>query len=476
MLLRIDSFFYYQFKEIIECRHHRWYKIKHGGEILSLSIWVLRMLSGVISYKISNGHNDDDDVDQNQYWRMDPFCYYRYVSNPRFFFHALMFILMITLLGIVGKITFFFCSTDSPTFSSPYEYLIINLEQYRQCRRPQHEIATIKRQIFKKNWNKLGENRFIPNIVRKMLTLLLTKYRMIIDKVTIELDPYKWSKLKRVDVKQTIMPDDRLKVIKFLSFVDPIICFVHICLIPPALFIIIDYNVKIITAVDEHHYNIMYRLLFAIDSIILVHNIIVVIQCALFFVILSSGCTLLNYSLILRINRLLQNLAQYCRSMKNNHMKRKYRLLPLPQRQQLARIYREHGEICNDYMNSYRELWSKALLFYLVLSVPFDAIGLSAYWLENLIWIDLATVNLILSIHALITFFSLLDLAKQTKAMHQTGDYFPIILYSIDLLPFNDYSSLSLKLKMDDLYDRLKYGKNMVREYRYLDPLHINLY
>ena len=230
MLLRIDSFFYYQFKEIIEYRHQQWYKIKHGGEILSLSIWVIRMLSGVISYNMSNGHNDDDDVDHHQYWRMDPFCYYRYVSNPRFFFQALMLIFMITLLGIVGKITFFFCNTDSPTFSSPYKYLIINLEQYRQCCRPQHEIATIKRQIFHKNWNKLCKYQFLPDIVRKSLTMLSTEYQMIIEKETIELDPYKWSKLKRIDIKQTIMPDDRLKVIKFLSFVDPIICFVHICL------------------------------------------------------------------------------------------------------------------------------------------------------------------------------------------------------------------------------------------------------
>ncbi|XP_046916771.2 uncharacterized protein LOC124497191 [Dermatophagoides farinae] len=420
MLLHIDSFFYYQFKEIIEYRHQKWYKIKHGGEILSLSIWVIRMLSGVISYNMSNGHNDDDDVDHHQYWRMDPFCYYRYVSNPRFFFQALMLIFMITLLGIVGKITFFFCNTDSPTFSSPYKYLIINLEQYRQCCRPQHEIATIKRQIFHKNWNKLCKYQFLPDIVRKSLTMLSTEYQMIIEKETIELDPYKWSKLK----------------------------------LPPCLFIIIDYNVKI---TYKHHYNIMYRLLFAIDSIILVHNIIVIIQCALFFVILSSGCTLVNYSLILRINRMLQNLAKYCRNMKNNRMKRKYRSLPKPQRLQLARIYREHGEICNDYMNSYGELWSKALLFYLILSVPFDVIGLSIYWLDKLIWLDLATVNLILSIHALTTLLSFLDLAKQTKAMHQTGVYLPSILQSINI-PFNDWSLLSLKLKLVDLFDRLQNG------------------
>ncbi|OTF78935.1 hypothetical protein BLA29_012098 [Euroglyphus maynei] len=72
----------------------------------------------------------------------------------------------------------------------------------------------------------------------------------------------------------------------------------------------------------------------------------------------------------------------------DNHMRRKCKLTN-PQQSQLFCYYREHNVICNDYQHSYDELWGKALLVYLILSIPFDAIGISAYWIDELIWIDL---------------------------------------------------------------------------------------
>ncbi|KAH9414457.1 hypothetical protein DERP_014601 [Dermatophagoides pteronyssinus] len=446
MLLKIDKFFYYQFKEIVNNRYNRWYRLKHSSEILSLSIWIFRMLLAIASKKNILFNDDDDDnvsSDGGKYCRLDPFCYYRLKSNENFFLHSIMFTIMIILIGIL----------ESTAIDWPYKYLIINLDDYEQSRRPLKKI--------------------FPLFFRKFLCIILTKYSIWKQKHSIELDPMKWSKIGRIDIPQTITLDDRFKIIRFLHIIDPIIFIIHLLLIPPCLLIIIDYYTTIVSmySYDENdRMIIIIRTLFAFDSIMLIYNILIILQLTLFFAVLSIGCTLLNYSLITRINRLLNKISQFCQQQLHNGRKLLIRKSIVSNRQ-LFCLYREHCQICLDYQYSYNELWGPPLLCYLILSVPFDSIGLSAYWLNHLTWLDQLNVNLILLFHAITTLLSFIDLAKQTKSMHQTGKYLPTIIQSINnhhqVLPFYHHnthiksssSSLLLKLKLNNLYDRLTRGQ-----------------
>lgn len=234
MLLKIDKFFYYQFKEIVNNRYNRWYRLKHSSEILSLSIWLFRMLLAIASKKNILFNDDDDDngsSDGGKYCRMDPFCYYRYKSNEIFFLHSIMFTLMITLMGILGKWIFFFCRIDSTAIDWPYKYLIKNLDDYEQSKRSLVEIQSIKRNIWKKNLQKFQQQKKIfPLFFRKFFCIILTKYSIWKQKHSIELDQVKWSKIERIDIPQTITNNDRLKIIRFLQIIDPIIFIIHLLL------------------------------------------------------------------------------------------------------------------------------------------------------------------------------------------------------------------------------------------------------
>nr|XP_027195522.1 uncharacterized protein LOC113790103 isoform X2 [Dermatophagoides pteronyssinus] len=384
-----------------------------------------------------------------------------------------MFTIMIILIGILGKWLFFFCRIESTAIDWPYKYLIINLDDYEQSRRPLVEIQSIKRNIWEKNLRKLQQKKIFPLFFRKFLCIILTKYSIWKQKHSIELDPMKWSKIGRIDIPQTITLDDRFKIIRFLHIIDPIIFIIHLLLIPPCLLIIIDYYTTIVSmySYDENdRMIIIIRTLFAFDSIMLIYNILIILQLTLFFAVLSIGCTLLNYSLITRINRLLNKISQFCQQQLHNGRKLLIRKSIVSNRQ-LFCLYREHCQICLDYQYSYNELWGPPLLCYLILSVPFDSIGLSAYWLNHLTWLDQLNVNLILLFHAITTLLSFIDLAKQTKSMHQTGKYLPTIIQSINnhhqVLPFYHHnthiksssSSLLLKLKLNNLYDRLTRGQ-----------------
>lgn len=213
---------------------------------------------------------------------------------------------------------------------------------------------------------------------------------------------------------------------------------------------------------------IIIRILLTFDSIMMIYNILIILQLTIFFAILSIGCTLLNYNLITRINRLLNEISRFCYQQLQRKLIRKSFI----SNRQLFCLYYEHSRICLDYQYSYNELWGPSLLCYIILSVPFDSIGLSAYWLNHLTWLDQLNVNLVLLFHAITTLLSFIDLAKQTKSMHQTGKYLPTIIQSINhnhhqVIPFYHHnthiksssSSLLLKLKLNNLYDRLTRGQ-----------------
>ncbi|OTF79507.1 hypothetical protein BLA29_010897, partial [Euroglyphus maynei] len=130
-------------------------------------------------------------------------------------------------------------------------------------------------------------------------------------------------------------------------------------------------------------------------------------------------------------------------------------------------LYQQHGYACIERIFTYQELWSNALFGYLILSIPFNVAAVSGLMVKKLTWEDKIIQYLIIVIHTGMTIVSLLQLSQQTVSYHRAKLYLVPIIQSIQIIsrPPNNSDciltkTLRLKLKYDDLFNRLTNGRN----------------
>lgn len=117
----------------------------------------------------------------------------------------------------------------------------------------------------------------------------------------------------------------------------------------------------------------------------------------------------------------------------------------------LQSIYKIYSLLCIYHMKASQEFWSLLLGGYYLLSVPFNVLLVMAL-MSNIGWFPRYYVMLFLLIHVIMTLFPTLMSAKQSKALHQIRRTLIPVVISIK-------TNLILKLKFDNLYNRLENGK-----------------
>lgn len=117
----------------------------------------------------------------------------------------------------------------------------------------------------------------------------------------------------------------------------------------------------------------------------------------------------------------------------------------------LKSIYKIYSQLCIIHMKSSREFWSSFLGGYYLLSVPFNVLLVIAL-MSNIGWFPRYYVILLLIIHVMMTLFPTLMCAKQSKGLHQIRKTLLPVVTSIKY-------NLILKLKFENLYNRLENGK-----------------
>nr|XP_027196217.1 uncharacterized protein LOC113790720 [Dermatophagoides pteronyssinus] len=204
------------------------------------------------------------------------------------------------------------------------------------------------------------------------------------------------------------------------------------------------------------------------DLIITANNLFVVVQCGLFFVILSLiGGTFLKTRMN-RLNNQLWRIAFSFRVRNGQFTTMKKSLRPLMDRtiHFLDWIYHQHGYACVDKLYSYQELWGNALFSYLIISIPFNVIAVSGLMVEQLTWGEKMVQYLITVVHAIMTIVSLLQLSRQATLLHKAKFNLIPVIQSTAIIckPPNNSDcmltkTLRLKLKYDDLFNRLTNGR-----------------
>nr|XP_027196284.1 uncharacterized protein LOC113790781 [Dermatophagoides pteronyssinus] len=470
MLWKIHHLFYYQFKEIVECRHNRWYQIKHSSETILLSIFSMRITFGMISYMF--------DENYIQYWMIDPFCFYLIQSFRQLFRQYLTFALILTLLGVFGKFTFFFSRVDTVTFLTVYELVVNNIEQFQECKLTKSEIVQNMEKSFKNSYRNISKsNRFIPDILIRFFCRCRILWQTYVDKYPIQIDGEKWTRVKPLRTKLHVISDDRLKMIKFLTLINPIITILHIGLFFISSIVMYDlYN-----TVFDHFPNdsIVVKIILMLDIIIIIYNVIAIVQCGLLFVLFSLCYGILLKCLLDRLNRQLKRIASVCRK-RNRYLVyyEKFTMIPLMRRtiMFLNYIYRQHSYICYDVLYCYQEIWGNALFGYLMISIPFNVIAVTTLFTEQLTWMEMIIQYIIIIIHAAITVLSLFQFSRETKLLNEAKFHLVPIIQSLVIynravvfglydINQNQSTILSLKIKYCDLFNRLtngrKYGPNV---------------
>lgn len=231
------------------------------------------------------------------------------------------------------------------------------------------------------------------------------------------------------------------------------------------------------TIVDNDYDNVVCKIVKILDLILIIHNVFVIVQCGLIFVIMALCYGIFLKSHSNRLNYQLQHIASHCRKRNCQTISdEKYTLKPLLKQtiMFLEWIYHQHSYACYDLLYCYQEIWSNALFGYLLISIPFNVIAVITLSTEQLTLVEMIIQYMIIMIHALMTILSLFQFSNETKLINQPKFYLVPIIQSIVFIDrttillrsnYNHSITLRLKLKYDDLFNRLtngrKYGPNV---------------
>lgn len=223
MFIKIRHFYYNQLQEIIENHKKKSFKFKHSLELLLLLFWAVRLMLCMVIYSLFN---------QSRYLYFDSYCTFLKLFNPKLFLQYSFFSLMLAFLGILGKRIFFFSSKNTVTLQGPYDVVIRNLKQMKQCEHSFEEQNRILGIIAMEKLIRLEKNKklfqgIIPNKLLHYFSFLLAKFDFWIHLRYIDKNRLKTFQLSLH--KQTTIKC-RFKIAILIFFIDFGIYYFHIAI------------------------------------------------------------------------------------------------------------------------------------------------------------------------------------------------------------------------------------------------------
>nr|XP_046919586.1 uncharacterized protein LOC124499686 [Dermatophagoides farinae] len=139
---------------------------------------------------------------------------------------------------------------------------------------------------------------------------------------------------------------------------------------------------------------------------------------------------------------------------------------------ELQFIYRQHNILCYYEIFTDKDVWSQALYYYALVSIPINVTFMCELILEDLpkktrfLFLGLTALHVVqLNLYER-GFIPFIALAHVTSAFHKIKDYIPAVQVQLNRL-----THLRMKLKYDDLYERLTHGKKIAYTFGYLGDL-----
>ncbi|KAH7645311.1 hypothetical protein HUG17_0849 [Dermatophagoides farinae] len=450
MLFKIKTFLYDTIKHIVEENGTVRYRLLHSVDVLLYVYWLIRALFVSLMFL---------DPERFPLYRYDYvslyFLQYRKILNKFF----MIILILITLVGLLGIKTFFFNHMDELFFQIVYDCIVYNTDQYYKSQDTDKNIAMKMSKRFENYKQQFAnDHRLLSKIIPRFLVDRLFRIRVCIDS---------WLQLDRVDRnlfenrnKMRLFPNANRKSRKNLLLFVLIIDFCnHILHIFVALVIIVT-SIVIIPQVlqfESVKNSLVLKICFMIEAILFAHNTLFLMQCAL----IVCGTILATYYIFR--NQLAHMNQNFMKILKNSRNRKPINMIVL---KELRFIYIEHNTLAYYVLHSDKYTLSQPLYYFALFSIPINVLFMCELIVEDIPAQTQFVFILIALIHVITGLIPFITLAHVSNAFHKIKDYIPAMQ-----LQLNRSTHIRMKLKYDDLYERLMHGKKIAFTFGYLGNL-----
>ncbi|KAH7645325.1 hypothetical protein HUG17_0863 [Dermatophagoides farinae] len=362
------------------------------------------------------------------------------------------------LLGLLGIRTFYFANIDTLTFPLLYDCIVYNTDQY-------HNNQDTEENIRKKYQTRLirYRKRFRLNHRHDHHHSVLTKWlkNYLFEKLlAIRLWIQSWLEMDRMDHRKfqqnpmklfpLVTLRTRIRMLLTTFIMDHINFLLHLCLF-------IGYPIGwLIISMEVFSYDIV-RTSFIMTFALIIESITLFIM----ILILMQGALLLSSTAAIPYQMSLDTLTNYNETL--NKINRSRIMIDRKQLQKLWFVYRQHIQMTYYIIYADKDVWSHALYYYSLFSIPMNAMIICEILFEYLPSLTRILFIAIAIVHAATGSIPFLMLANVTVNVHAIKKSIPSIQLKLSMNQSGKQrqQNLRLKIKLDDLYERLTMGKKL---------------
>nr|XP_027196372.1 uncharacterized protein LOC113790867 [Dermatophagoides pteronyssinus] len=339
----------------------------------------------------------------------------------------------LSLLGLLGIRTFYLQCSDTLSFQELYDCVVFNTDQYWKSRDSDENIQIKKSRRFRQYRQQFERNHPYLSILNPFANRLIS-FRVWLDS---------WLQMDHID-KKLFQQHNRMR------------------LFPNSPIKTRNRAVLFILFTNHFNYSLLVtciKLIFVIEAISTFHNVILLIQCALVLACSIIAPYLTIHGQMTEMNEKLIKLLEKIKY--DNH----YQITAI-ELKQLRFYLNEHTQLSRFVLYTDKITWSEALYYYALISIPINVTLMCELIVEDIIP---ETKFLFITagiIHAVTGVFPFLLLADMSSDFHSINDYLPAMQ-----LQLKQSKHLRLKIKYDDLYERLIHGKKIAHTFGTLGNL-----
>ncbi|XP_046912905.2 uncharacterized protein LOC124493842 [Dermatophagoides farinae] len=371
----------------------------------------------------------------------------------------MILIILFILTGLLGIKTFFYSRVDTLSFQVLYDCIVYNTDQYYKSLDTDKNVANKLSTRFRQY-----QRQFVRD--HRLLSLMIPKFIMKkLIAICVWIDS--WLKLDRIDKKlfinqnkMRLFPHANIKsrthVLLFVLIIDIVNFIVHIF---TAIVYIIGNYLLISDAIlsDLIRNSFIIKVHMFIEVILFIPSFLILLQCSMLLSCSASAAYQVFHSTLNHLNKKFLTIYE-----NSCHGKQ----IGLKESKELRFIYRQHNILCYYEIFTDKDVWSQALYYYALVSIPINVTFMCELIFEDLIKETQLLFVFLMFMHAITGLIPLIILADVSKDYHAIKKNIPAMQ-----LQLKRRKDLRLKLKFDDLYERLVDGKKIAYTFGYLGVL-----
>ncbi|XP_075677402.1 uncharacterized protein LOC113797018 [Dermatophagoides pteronyssinus] len=194
------------------------------------------------------------------------------------------------------------------------------------------------------------------------------------------------------------------------------------------------------------------------ETIIFIHNTLLLLQCAILLTDSMISTYIIFHNTVKQLN---ENFIAILKNCLHRNTK-----ISLYEKMKIQFIHRQHNRLAYYLKFTNEDIWSKTFYHFALVSIPINVSIMSELLVENLPIQTQLLFIFVAIIHAISLLVPFMSLAKVSDDFHQIKNQIPSLQFR---LKHNQH--LRLKLKYDDLYERLMFGRKICYTFGYLGNL-----